>query len=419
MSRETMAMPESDARDMDLSPSIRGDISETQAGALSAVARAEAEIKAAIVVAKRFPRDEQAAHLKIMKSCDRVSFAEEAMYAFPRGAETVEGPSVSMARELARCWGNIRFGLRIVTEDDERLHITGYSYDAETNTLVEMEDKFAKLIFRKRSGWVKPDERDLRELMNRRGAICVRNAILQLIPRDIVEDAVARCKETMVKAAKGQMKQDPKAVIRTMVEKFDGLSVTIAMLEKKLGHAIDITTAEEIAELRGIWKSISDGNTKRNEHFEVAEARPTATVDLDAVKASAASAAPRASTADSLKPTQQAPQAAPPPSSTARLVEKRIKVTETGTKPAETKGLKKFVITAEWDGGKGVLTSMQAEHAKLAQEAMDTGMLLDALWEETGEIRMLAKLTRTDEPKDESFRSSPQPTSAAGPINVG
>lgn len=109
----------------------------------------------------------------------------------------------------------------------------------------------------------------------------------------------------------------------------------------------------------------------------------------------------------------------PPAASMARLVEKRIRVTETGTKAAETKGLKKYVITAEWDGGNGVLTSMQPEHGKLAQEAMDTGMLLDALWEETGEIRMLAKLTRTDEPKDESFRSSPQPTSAAGPINVG
>jgi hypothetical protein len=365
--------------DTSLSAAVHAEISETQAGTLSAVARAEAEIKAAIAIAKRFPRNETQARINILKSCDRPRFADEALYAFPRGkgekATMVEGPSVAMARELARCWGNMQFGLRIVTDDEERVHILGRAYDSETNTLVEMEDKFKKLIQRA-NGYVRPQERDLRELINRRGAICVRNAILQVIPKDIVEEAVERCNATLTKAAEGKMKEDPKATARKLAEFFDQIGVTVAMLEGHLGHTYDTMTPKEYAKLRGIWQSIMDGNSKVDEYFN-APTRQTAPVDLNAVQ-----------------------------------------VVETGTKAADGSGSKRYVITAEWDGGKGVLTSTKPDHAKLSQEAADTGMLLDATWEESAGVLILSKLARTDEPKDESFKSPP-PTSSTGQIDLG
>lgn len=300
---------------MDMGPAVRGEIDDTQAGTMSAVARAEAEVKAAIAIAKRFPRNETQARINIKNSCERPRFADEALYAFPRGsgenAATIEGPSVALARELARCWGNIQFGLRIVTDDDERVHILGRAYDAETNTLVEMEDKFKKLIQRK-TGWIRPQERDLRELINRRGAICVRNAILQIIPKDIVEEAVERCNETLTKAAAGAMKADPKAAARKLAECFDPMGVTVAMLEGYLGHTYDTMTPKEYAQLRTIWQSITDGNSRVDEYF-AAPKPPAPVVDLSSVQKSDASAAPRASTADSLKPSTST---APPPSST-------------------------------------------------------------------------------------------------------
>ena len=49
----------------------------------------------------------------------------------------------------------------------------------------------------RRTEWTVPDERDLRELTNRRGAICVRNAILALVPPDLVEDAMATADQTL------------------------------------------------------------------------------------------------------------------------------------------------------------------------------------------------------------------------------
>src|SRR5690606_14405160 len=174
-------------------------IDEREVGAVAATAREEAEIKAAIVLARRFPRDEIAAYTGSSEACKRPSFAEGAMYSFPRGNQIVTGPSVQLAREIARCWGNIRFGLRVVSMDDQMVHIRGYAYDAETNAYVEAEDKFSKLIFRRGRGWVQPDERELRELVNRRGAILVRNCILQVVPSDVVEDAQRVVQETLRK----------------------------------------------------------------------------------------------------------------------------------------------------------------------------------------------------------------------------
>lgn len=235
-------------------------------------AREEAEMKAAIVLAKKFPRDEAAAYTRIMHSCDRPSFAEGANYAFPRGGQVVTGPSVDLARELARIWGNVRYGLRIVTEDDERVHIKGYAYDLESNTYVESEDKFAKLVQRRnkvtrQSEWVKPDERDLRELVNKRGAICVRNAILQLLPSDIVMDAMARCRDTAQKAAKGEIQQDREAAIRRLALAYHDIGVNSEMIAGYLKHSMELITNEEIADLRAIYKSIRDGNSRREEYF--------------------------------------------------------------------------------------------------------------------------------------------------------
>jgi hypothetical protein len=264
---------------------------QNQVGAVSAIAREESELKAAIIVAKRFPRDEQAAYVKLLKSCERPSFAENSRYCFPRAGQEIEGPSIDMAREAARCWGNIMYGLRIVSEDEERLHIQGWAKDLETNNTVSAEDKFKKLIFRKNGGWQKPDERDLRELMNRRGAICVRNALLQLLPPDIIEDAFRAAKETSAKAVKGEIKQNRADAIRRLAKGFFEIGVTTEMLASYLKHTLDVVTEDEITKLRAIWKSLVDGISKREDYFDMpkgASGGMEGSVDLGDVARSAA-----------------------------------------------------------------------------------------------------------------------------------
>lgn len=243
------------------------------AGELAAVTREQTEIQSAIVAAKRFPRNEQQAFLKAVKSFTRASMAENATYNFPRGGKSIEGPSVDCARELARVWGNVRYGVRVVSQDAERLHIKAYALDLETNTYVEAEDEFSKLIQRKDRGtgetrWVQPDERDLRELMNRRGAIAVRNCILQVLPSDLVDDVLKTAKATLQKDASHALEKSREDVVKQLVVAFDKVGVSVGMLEQYLGHKLDVVNPEEVAGLRTIHQSLREGVAKREEFFK-------------------------------------------------------------------------------------------------------------------------------------------------------
>lgn len=232
-----------------------------------AAAAIEAEIQSAITIALKFPRNEDKAFEKLMRACKRPSFAEDASYRFPRGKtqdadgkwvdNIITGPSVNLAREAARVWGNIRFGLEIIRDDEESRQIRGWAWDLESNTKTSAEDDFKKLIYRKAKGWIKPDERDLRELTNRRGSILIRNAILSLLPKDLIEDAIEMSDSTRVNEAA----TDPEGARKKVILGFSEINVTPQMLEEYLGHPLGEASPAEIANLRTIYRSIADGNS--------------------------------------------------------------------------------------------------------------------------------------------------------------
>lgn len=223
---------------------------------------AQHEIQSAIIIARKFPRSEDQAFGRLMKAVGRKTFAMSATYSFPRGGTNVTGPSVNLAREAARVWGNIRYGVDVVADDDDKRTIRGWAWDVETNTRVSSEDTFKKLVQRKnkvtkQTEWVAPDERDLRELTNKHGAICVRNCLLQLLPPDIIEDACTAARKAAVSAAGENLDENRKAIIKA----FGDMNVTVADLEKYLEHELRTCNAEEVADLRQVYKSIKDGNT--------------------------------------------------------------------------------------------------------------------------------------------------------------
>lgn len=229
-----------------------------------AQATAKHEIEAAVVLAKRFPRNEDDAFGKLMESCHRFNFAIGARYKFPRGGKSIEGPSAPFTREVARCWGNIRYGLDITQDSEDMRSVRGWAWDMETNVRVSQDATFKKLIYRKKGGWVKPDERDLRELTNRQGAITVRNCLLQILPPHLASDAVREC----VKTVEANVAKDPDDARHKMVMAFGSIGVSVGELEEYLGHPLRQATAKEIADLRGIWKSISDGNSTWHEYVQ-------------------------------------------------------------------------------------------------------------------------------------------------------
>ena len=70
--------------------------------------RAIQEVQAAVLMARRFPRDVDVSRNRILTACQRKALAESAMYEYPRGGIKVTGPSIRLA-EVAPGVGKYRF----------------------------------------------------------------------------------------------------------------------------------------------------------------------------------------------------------------------------------------------------------------------------------------------------------------------
>lgn len=252
-----------------------------EGGSATAAARAEAETKVMIVMAHQHPRDEQRAYQHLALACTRPSFAESAMYAYPRGKNDdgspniVDGLSIGFAKEAARVWGNVQYGVEIVgrlSEKDApphgRVDIVGWAWDLQTNVRVTHPATFKALIYRRGKGWVEPDERDFRELVARHGAIAMRNAILNLIPPDVKEDLLDRLRNTGTGTASKDLEANREGVVKALASAFSHYGVTEDMLCHYLAIAeLSLIDAQGLSTLRGIYRSIRDGATQASQHF--------------------------------------------------------------------------------------------------------------------------------------------------------
>jgi hypothetical protein len=236
-------------------------------GSMTQVAesRAVAEVQAQYVIAKKFPRDENAAYMRIMKACERPFLAEQAMYAYPRGGQLVTGPSIRLAEAMAQAWGNIDCGIREVSQADGMSVAEAYAIDLETNTRIAKTFHVPHTRDTKQGKKRLTDSRDIYELVANQGSRRLRACILGVIPGDVIDAAVARCGKTLESSDVPMEDQ-----IRKLVVAFDELGVKPEHIEKRLGHKLDVTIPQEIVTLRGIYKSIKDGMADRSQFFDIA-----------------------------------------------------------------------------------------------------------------------------------------------------
>jgi hypothetical protein len=227
--------------------------------------RAVAEVQAQYVIAKKFPRDENAAYIRIMKACERPFLAEQAMYAYPRGGQTVTGPSIRLAEAMAQSWGNLDCGIREISQSDGMSIAEAYAIDLETNIKISKTFHVAHTRDTKQGKKRLTDARDIYELVANQGSRRLRACILGVIPGDVVDAAVAQCRKTLESSDVPIADQ-----IRKLVLAFDELGVKTEHLEKRLGHNLDATIPAEIVTLRSIYKSIKDGMADRTQFFDIA-----------------------------------------------------------------------------------------------------------------------------------------------------
>jgi len=226
-------------------------------------ARAVAEVQAQYVIAKRFPRNQHEAYMQILESCKRPYLAEQAMYAYPRGGQLVEGASIRLAESMAQSWGNLDCGVREVSQANGVSVAEAYAIDLQTNTRVTKVFHVPHTRDTKKGKQKLTDSRDIYELVANQGARRLRACILAIIPGDVIEAAVAQCRKTLETSEIPMSEQ-----IKRLVIAFDEIGVKVEHLEARLGHNLDATVPQEIVTLRGIFKSIKDGMSKREDFFD-------------------------------------------------------------------------------------------------------------------------------------------------------
>lgn len=250
------------------------DQNESDTRMAMVTSRQAQEVQAAMVVAKKFPRDVNQAYTRIMTSCKRKQLAENAVYAYPRGATTVSGPSIRLAESLAQNWGNIDFGVIELDQHQGESTVMAYAWDLETNAR-QTKIFTVKHERHTRSGvTLLKDPRDIYELVANQGARRLRSCILGIIPGDITEAAVDECEKTMANTTGSKPLVDR---VREMVSAFSEIGVSQAMIEARIGHKLEAMIEAELVNLRKVYKALKDGFSKREDYFSEVASSPEKT----------------------------------------------------------------------------------------------------------------------------------------------
>ena len=246
-------------------------IAQRQSDALVAVeqSRAIAETQAAMVIAKKFPRDPIAAMDRILNACTRPTLAEQALYTYSRGGTEITGPSIRMAEALAQAWGNLQFGIRELEQRPGESTVEAFAWDIETNTRQVKVFQVKHQRDTKKGSYALTDARDIYELTANQGARRLRACILGVIPGDVIEAATKQCETTL--STKAEITPER---IASLLEKFGEFGVTKAQIEKHIQRHIDAMSPAQLVSLGKIFNSLKDGMSAAADWFEADAAAP-------------------------------------------------------------------------------------------------------------------------------------------------
>ena len=228
--------------------------------------RAAAEVAAAVHVAQQNPRDMQKALAEMRESCRQPRLAERAFFRYNRGGGNVTGATVHLARELARCFGNVQYGISELRRDDAGGYseMQAYAWDVERNT--RSAQIFVVPHVRDTKQGPKPltDLRDVYENNANMGARRLRAAIWAILPPWFVDEAEEICNQTL---ADGGGVPLPKR-IADWIAAFGRQGVSQLQLEQKVGRLSRAWTEHDVAQLSVIAKSVARGEARLEDEFE-------------------------------------------------------------------------------------------------------------------------------------------------------
>ncbi len=231
-----------------------------------------------ISTAKQYPRNvrrsvENSIAIVTMDS----ETASTCSYSLPRGGKTITGASVHLAKILAQNWGNLRIEAKVVSIDAKHITSQAVAFDLENNLAIKVEVK--------RSITDKYGKRYSDDMITMTGnagnSIAMRNAILSVIPKAVVDKVYNEAKKTIT----GDISDNSKLIAKRkqVLDAFkDVYAVTEAEVLKVIGKAtIDHIDSDNLVTLIGIGQAIKDGDTTIEETFRKKDKTTTATTTTD------------------------------------------------------------------------------------------------------------------------------------------
>lgn len=235
--------------------------------------RAAQEVQAAMIIAKKFPRDEAQAYDRIMRACKRKGLAEQAEYTYPRGSTKVNGVTIRLAESAARGWGNVDFGIIEIEQKAGYSEMMAYAWDLETN--VRVTKIFTVRHIREKRGGNEnlTDPRDIYEAVANFGARRLRACILGIIPGDVIDAAKDECRKTL----KGAYKEPLEDRFRKIVTVFETeYQVSQKQVEDYLGYNLKEVNENDYIRMQGVYRSLRDGMATVQSFFKRVEPAKTA-----------------------------------------------------------------------------------------------------------------------------------------------
>lgn len=244
--------------------------------------RAIQEVQAAMVIAKKFPRDPVVAMDRILQAFTRPSLAEGALYSYAKGGQAVTGPSIRSAETLAQMWGNMTFGIRELEQRGGESTVEAFAWDMETNTRQVKVFQVPHTRYTRKGSYKLDDPREVYELVANQGARRLRACILGVIPGDVIESAMRQAELTLTASADTSAES-----IKKMVHAFDEFGVTKDMIEKRIQRRLEAMTPALMVQMKKIYASLRDGMSGPGEWFGGFEKPQPSATTLRDIKAAA------------------------------------------------------------------------------------------------------------------------------------
>lgn len=238
----------------------------------------KAAIDMQISTAKAYPRNiKRSTENAIAIVTIDAETAKTCTYSVPRGGKPITGPSVHLAKILAQVWGNLRIEAKVVSIDNKQVTSEAVCFDLENNLAIKAQ---VKRSIMGKTGRFNDDM--ITVTGNAANSIALRNAVLSVIPRAIVDKVYNAAKQAIT----GDISDDTKLIARRK-QVIDGLKDTFGVTEKEIlsavgKAAINHITSDDLVVLIGIGTAIKDGDTTVEMAFKGAKPPKKTTEEMEA-----------------------------------------------------------------------------------------------------------------------------------------